>query len=80
MNPESSTSWRLDMNVNPKVVAAVTAAVDMYLQSEGRPAALEVEAKRPEPAAPAVTFSPWAHSGRQSMMELKRLIQLRLVH
>ncbi len=68
------------MKLNPKVVAAVTAAVDMYLQSEGRPAVLEVEAERPEPAVPAVAFSAWAHSGRQSMMELKRLIQLRLVH
>ncbi|MBC7357576.1 hypothetical protein SAMN02745206_00182 [Desulfacinum infernum DSM 9756] len=69
------------MNVHPKIVAAITAAVALYMQAhqqvvqEGAPP----EVKRETPPAPAVTFSPWTLSGRQSMMDMRRMLQMRLV-
>ncbi|MEJ5366500.1 MAG: hypothetical protein WHS86_15505 [Desulfosoma sp.] len=68
------------MNVQPKVVAAITAAVAYYLQAQAAQAAAEAppltRVETPKPTAP---FSAWALSGRQSMMEMRRLWQMRLV-
>lgn len=68
------------MNVQPKIVAAITAAVAFYMQAQAAHAASEAPPVRaPEPPKPTAPFSAWALSGRQSMMEMRRLLQMRLV-
>ena len=65
------------MQVKKNVAAAITAALHYYFQAE-QPAAAPVETQKlPEP--PRVAFSPWAMSGRQSAMDLRRMWQMRLV-
>lgn len=67
------------MKVEPKVVAAITAAVAYYMQAQAAHAAAHAPAVRaPEPPKPTAPFSAWALSGRQSMMEMRRLWQMRL--
>ncbi|MCU0589537.1 MAG: hypothetical protein MUF52_15465 [Syntrophobacteraceae bacterium] len=66
------------MPVNPKVIAAITAAVGEFLQAEpAMSAPVAVVESRP-PTTPPVVFSPWALSGRQSMMDMRRFLQMRL--
>uniref|UniRef100_A0A832A271 Uncharacterized protein n=1 Tax=Desulfacinum infernum TaxID=35837 RepID=A0A832A271_9BACT len=68
------------MKVEPKVVAAITAAVAFYMQAQAAQAAVETPpVARREPPKPTAPFSAWALSGRQSMMEMRRLWQMRLV-
>ncbi len=68
------------MKVEPKIVAAITAAVAFYMQAQAAQTAAQAPAMRaPEPVKPAAPFSAWALSGRQSMMEMRRLWQMRLV-
>jgi hypothetical protein len=54
--------------------AAALAAVNLYLQEE-EAVAIEQAAPLREPASFA--FSPWGQSGRQEMMTMRRLIQLK---
>jgi len=62
------------MAVNKKKMAAALAAVNLYLQEE--------EAAMQESAALTTAkqseFSAWGHSGRQDMMSMRRLIQMRV--
>lgn len=67
------------MNVQPKVVAAITAAVAYYMQAQAAQAAEAPPVTRREPPKPMAPFSAWVLSGRQSMMEMRRLWQMRLV-
>lgn len=68
------------MNVEPKIVAAITAAVTYYMQLQAAQAAAQAPpARAVEPPKPQAPFSAWALSGRQSMMEMRRLWQMRLV-
>lgn len=55
-------------------MAAALAAVDLYLQQE-EAAAQEPQAPYKEPKS--FEFSPWCQSGRQEMMAMRKLIQLR---
>lgn len=57
-----------------KMVAAL-AAVNLYLQQEEEQAstALHVPPQKPQ----GTEFSQWGQSGRQEMMAMRRLIQLR---
>ncbi|SFM99969.1 hypothetical protein [Thermodesulforhabdus norvegica] len=70
------------MKVEPKVVAAIMGAINLYLQAER---AGVVEERRPEPEIRAVAervvcgSSPWVIAGRQAAMEMRRLWQMRLV-
>lgn len=64
------------MTVNKKIIAAVTAAIGEFLAGEQVVGAPGVE-RRPE-VVPAPQFSPWALAGRQSMMDLRRFLQMRL--
>ena len=58
-----------------KKMAAALAAVNGYLQMEEAAAAAQA-AMEPAPAPPAhQTY--WSQSGRQDMMSMRRLIQLR---
>lgn len=58
-----------------KKMAAALAAVSLYLQQEEALAAQEQLAplKKPE----CFEFSQWGQSGRQEMMAMRKLIQLR---
>ena len=60
---------------NRKKIAAALAAVNLYLQQE-EAAAQEIQAPPQGPRSPE--FSQWAQSGRQEMMALRKLIQLRV--
>lgn len=65
------------MDMNKNLVAAISAAIQLYLEGE-QPMAAPVEAPKPiEPPRPP--FSPWALSGRQAAMDMRRLWQMRLV-
>lgn len=67
------------MTVNKKILAAVTAAIGEFLAAEQSiVSAAPVAEKRPEPPA-GPPFSPWALAGRQSMMDMRRFLQMRLV-
>jgi len=57
-----------------KKMAAALSAVSLYLQQEQ---AVQDELAASEPAAPGAQISMWGHSGRQEMMALRRLIQMR---
>jgi hypothetical protein len=65
------------MTVNKKIIAAVTAAVGEFLASEQPLVVPGVEERRPE-RLPGAVFSPWALAGRQSMMDMRRFLQMRL--
>ncbi|TKB28139.1 hypothetical protein FCL47_01205 [Desulfopila sp. IMCC35006] len=57
-----------------KKMAAALAAVSLYLQQEE--AAL-YEQQAPVRETGGTAYSPWAQSGSQEMMAMRRLIQLR---
>jgi hypothetical protein len=59
-----------------KKIAAALAAVNAYLHMEESEAAARLV--QPEtPPVPPVQQSFWSHSGRQEMMTMRRLIQMR---
>jgi len=58
-----------------KKMAAALAAVSLYLQQEEAMAAHEQQAPLKIPQSSE--FSQWGQSGRQEMMAMRRLIQLR---
>jgi len=65
------------MEMKKNVVAAISAAVQLYMQAAQQPPMVfeeRVEAPRPGPA-----FNAWAMSGRQAAMDMRRLWQMRLV-
>jgi hypothetical protein len=57
-----------------KKMAAALAAVNAYLQMEEAAAAQHTQAQA---SVPAAQQSCWSQSGRQDMMTMRRLIQLR---
>ena len=57
-----------------KKMAAGLAAVSLYLQQEQ---AAQEELAVSEQAVPRAQISMWGHSGRQEMMGMRRLIQMR---
>jgi len=59
-----------------KKMAAALAAVNTYLQMEEQ-AAAEATARQVEDQATGQVQSLWSQSGRQDMMTMRRLIQLR---
>ncbi len=58
-----------------KKMAAALAAVSLYLQQEEAMAAQEQQA--PLKKLQNLEFSQWGQSGRQEMMSMRKLIQLR---
>ena len=58
-----------------KKMAAALAAVSLYLQQEEAVAAQEVQESHKLPEH--FEFSQWGQSGRQEMMAMRKLIQLR---
>jgi hypothetical protein len=65
------------MELKKNVVAAITTAVQLYMMSESQVVMVE-ESIRPV-EAPRPSLSPWALSGRQTAMDMRRLWQMRLV-
>lgn len=61
---------------NRKKMAAALAAVNLYLQQE-EVAAQEIQAQQPK-GPQGAEFGQWGHSGRQEMMAMRKLIQLRV--
>lgn len=59
-----------------KKMAAALAAVNSYLQQEEEAAASQAQQCQAATAYDA-GLSQWSHSGRQEMMAMRRLIQLR---
>lgn len=59
-----------------KKMAAALAAVNAYLQEEQAAAAQAQAPPAPEVAAPGMSH--WSFSGRQEMMAMRRLVQLRV--
>lgn len=59
-----------------KKMAAALSAVSAYLQQE-EAAALQAQAAEQTSAPCEYGPSQWSHSGRQEMMSMRRLIQLR---
>jgi hypothetical protein len=57
-----------------KKLAAALAAVSLYLQQEEAMAYEQQESLKQQKGE---VFSPWAQSGSQEMMAMRRLIQLR---
>lgn len=65
------------MEVKSNVVAAISTALHLYIESEQQQAASVLPLQRaPEP--PRQVYSAWALSGRQAAMEMRRLWQMRL--
>ena len=60
---------------NGKKVAAALAAVGLYLEQEEAIVTAEQKEVFEEQGIPA--FSQWSHTGRQEMMTMRRLTQLR---
>ena len=65
------------MELRKELVAAITSAVHLYMQTEPQAVTYVEPARAPE--TPRPLFSPWVMSGRQSAMEMRRLWQMRLV-
>ncbi len=58
-----------------KKIAAALAAVNVYLQMEE--AAAVQQTPPPDTASPLSAGNAWSQSGRQEMMAMRRLIQIR---
>lgn len=65
------------MHVNNKITAAISAAIELYLEAERQPVA-PVEEYRRSPQTAGSSYSPWAVSGRQYAMDMRRFLQMRL--
>ena len=65
------------MELNKSRVAAISAAIQLYFEG-AQPEAAPFEVQKP-PEPPRAPFSPWALSGRQAAMDMRRLWQMRLV-
>jgi len=65
------------MSVDPKVIAAISAAIGYYLQGEQEvPLAPQQLKRRAQP--PAAVSSPFALAGRQSAMDVRWIWQMRV--
>jgi hypothetical protein len=60
-----------------KKIAAAIAAVIGYLRTEEEIVWRHVQAMRTVPPAPVLPHSLWGLSGRQSMMQMRSLMQMR---
>jgi len=63
-------------SINPKVMAAISAAIGAYLEEEA--AALTVSAAAAPSQAPYASINIWALAGRQDVMFTRRMWQMRI--
>jgi seryl-tRNA(Sec) selenium transferase len=64
------------MQADKKVIAAIGAALQLFMQAEQQPAVAVEETRMAE--TPRSAFNPWAMAGRQAAMEVRRFWQMRL--
>jgi hypothetical protein len=64
------------MNVDPKVIAAISSAIGYYLQAEQE--ALFAMQQQRRPAQPVIMSTPFAIAGRQAAMDVRWTWQMRL--
>lgn len=62
-----------------KKIAAVSAVIQ-YIRTEEEALMMQAQATTQEAPPPIERMSPWATSGRQSMMQLQNLMQLKAFH
>jgi hypothetical protein len=65
------------MDTMEKKMAAALAAVSAYMQQEQEAYAEALSAAVEGPKAPAIELNQWGQSGRQSMMAMRNLMQLK---
>jgi hypothetical protein len=63
---------------NKKKMAAALAAVNAYIQQEEEAAAQQMYVSEVPAVYSGIGLSQWSLSGRQEMMAMRRLIQLRV--
>ncbi len=64
------------MSIDPKLVAAISAAVGLYIDSEQEALMAEQRSRQVQP--PVVMSSPYAMAGRMSAMNIRWTWQMRL--
>ena len=67
----------LIMSIDPKVIAAISSAVGLYMQAE-QEQFLAQQSERPRLQPPAFMSSPFALAGRQAAMNVRWVWQMRL--
>ena len=65
------------MGTMEKKMAAALAAVSAYMQQEQEAYAEAVAAAMEPPKPPAIELNLWGQSGRQSMMAMRNLMQMK---
>ena len=64
-------------SMNPKVMAAISAAIGAYLQEEAAALTASASEAAPSAAAPYASINIWAIAGRQDVMFTRRMWQMR---
>ncbi len=64
------------MNVEPKVIAAISSAIGYYLQAEQEAVMAQQLSRSAQP--PLVVTSPFAIAGRQASMDVRWAWQMRI--
>ena len=68
---------KMPIQVKKPVIAAISAAVLSYLKSQE--IAPQIEAPTVKEVCQTISISQWGSSGRQAIMDMRRLLQLRMV-
>jgi hypothetical protein len=69
------------MTEKEKLMAAALAGVAAFMQQEEEALHQQLAAMTaPPPEKPASELNLWGHSGRQSMMQLRQMMQLKALH
>jgi hypothetical protein len=70
------------MTEKEKQMAAALAAVAAYMQQEEESFHQQMDAAMapPKPQAPSAILNLWGQSGRQSMMQMRNLMQVKAFH
>lgn len=67
------------MNVEAKVLAAISSAIGYYLQAEQETLAASIQTAAQPLQQPFATVSPFGMAGRQAAMDVRWTWQMRLV-
>ena len=67
-------SEAVEVDIEEKTLAAVMAAVGLYIQSEEEAV---LEAMVSKPVAPEPEYRPWSLNGRRAQMDQRFLMQMR---
>ncbi len=67
------------MEANKKVIAAISAAIFQYVRAEEETFAEIPQELQAMPAQPVAIPSVWGLTGRQTMMDMRQLMQFRAI-